>query len=316
MNSVYRDFPHKQHCLSLPFVGHYGAVRCVCFVDDYIVSGSYDCTVRVWSASDGECLHILHHHADRVYTLLFDGTRIISGSLDTTMRVWNLDTEELEHTFIGHQSLTSEMLLDESRGTVISSNADETIRIWSLMSGKCQHILAGKYAVCNKPSPFVTYRLSFLSILLGVHKHQSAVTCVQLVKDFIISSGDDGIVKLWDRETGAFIRDIVRLENIGSVVWRIVATDDARFLICAVGSRFGSQQPTELIIINFQDLNGDHVCRRQNLPSRTNFWDAMLIPQALEQPPLELLPLPLPLPPPPTTTATTGRINRRLSPSP
>ncbi|VDD81033.1 unnamed protein product [Mesocestoides corti] len=242
-------------CL-LTLQGHLGAVRCVCFRDSYIVSGSYDCTVRVWSALSGCCLHVLSHHTDRVYTLLFDGLRVISGSLDTTIRVWNLATQRLEHTCFGHQSLTSEMVLDSARMRLISSNADETIRVWDITSGECVHVLAGP------------------------NKHQSAVTCVQLTKKFIVSSSDDGTVKLWDRETGAFVRDLVSLKAPGAVVWRVAVTSSSRRLVCAAGTRFGSEQPTQLIVLDFDDRPGygQHVCQRKTRAHTANLPTAISAP--------------------------------------
>lgn len=58
---------------------------------------------------------------------------------------------------------------------------------------------------------------------LGPNKHQSAVTCLQFNSRFVITSSDDGTVKLWDVRTGEFIRNLVTLESGGSggVVWRI-----------------------------------------------------------------------------------------------
>ena len=86
--------------------------------------------------------------------------------------------------------------------------------------------------------------------LSGPNKHQSAVTCLQFNTKFVVTSSDDGTVKLWDVKTGRdkfsfpkhcslaydndsedineitlgeFIRDLVALESGGSggVVWRI-----------------------------------------------------------------------------------------------
>ncbi|VDQ08028.1 unnamed protein product, partial [Trichobilharzia regenti] len=207
---------------------HRGAIRCVQFTGDQIVSGSYDCTIRLWCALQGHCLRVFSAHTNRVYTLLFDGYHIISGSLDTTIRIWNVQTGQLEQTFYGHRSLTSELAFGSEQNILVSSNADETIRVWHIHTGKCIHILAGP------------------------HKHQSAVTCVQLTRNFIISSGDDGTVKLWDKRSGAYIRDLLRLDGAGrgGVIWRIVASEER--LICAAGSRIG-MEPTKLVILRFQE---------------------------------------------------------------
>jgi WD40 repeat protein len=42
------------------------------------------------------------------------------------------------------------------------------------------------------------------------------VTWVQVVLNYVVSSGDDGSVKLWDLNKGDFIRNLVKLESNGS----------------------------------------------------------------------------------------------------
>ena len=39
-------------------------------------------------------------------------------------------------------------------------------------------------------------------MLSGPNKHQSAVTCLQFNSKFVVTSSDDGTVKLWDVKTG------------------------------------------------------------------------------------------------------------------
>ena len=55
-----------------------------------------------------------------------------------------------------------------------------------------------------------------LHTLHGPNKHQSAVTSLQFTKNFVVTSSDDGSVKLWDIKTGEYIRDLVCLNGGGN----------------------------------------------------------------------------------------------------
>ncbi|XP_049885240.1 F-box/WD repeat-containing protein 7 isoform X2 [Pectinophora gossypiella] len=218
-------------CLRV-LVGHLAAVRCVQYDGKVVVSGAYDYFVKVWNPETGECLHTLAGHTNRVYSLQFDGIHVVSGSLDTSIRVWDVESGQLKHTLTGHQSLTSGMELHQN--ILVSGNADSTVKVWDITTGHCLHTLSGP------------------------NKHQSAVTCLQSSNRFVITSSDDGTVKLWDVRTGEFIRNLVELGSGGSggVVWRIRAS--ATKLICAVGSRNGTEE-TKLLVLDF-DVPG--ACRK------------------------------------------------------
>ncbi|XP_050298570.1 F-box/WD repeat-containing protein 7 [Anthonomus grandis grandis] len=205
-------------------VGHLAAVRCVQYDGRLVVSGAYDYMVKVWNPETQECLHTLQGHTNRVYSLQFDGVHVVSGSLDTSIRVWEVETGACKHTLMGHQSLTSGMELRNN--ILVSGNADSTVKVWDILTGQC------------------------LQTLSGSNKHQSAVTCLQFNQRFVITSSDDGTVKLWDLKTGEFIRNLVALDSGGSggVVWRIRANDTK--LVCAVGSRNGTEE-TKLLVLDF-----------------------------------------------------------------
>lgn len=210
-------------CLHV-LVGHLAAVRCVQYDGRLVVSGAYDYMVKVWNPEREECLHTLQGHTNRVYSLQFDGVHVVSGSLDTSIRVWEVETGACRHTLMGHQSLTSGMELRNN--ILVSGNADSTVKVWDIVTGQC------------------------LQTLSGPNKHQSAVTCLQFNHRFVITSSDDGTVKLWDVKTGEFIRNLVALESGGSggVVWRIRANETK--LVCAVGSRNGTEE-TKLLVLDF-----------------------------------------------------------------
>jgi WD40 repeat protein len=88
--------------------GHEGDVYSIAISPDgkHIVSGSGDCTVRVWNALTFEQLAELEGHEDLVSSVAFspDGTHIVSGSYDHTVRLWNAVTFEQPAELEGHTS--------------------------------------------------------------------------------------------------------------------------------------------------------------------------------------------------------------------
>ncbi|XP_064608002.1 F-box/WD repeat-containing protein 7-like isoform X2 [Liolophura sinensis] len=210
-------------CLHV-LMGHVAAVRCVQYDGRRVVSGAYDYMVKVWDPETETCLHTLQGHTNRVYSLQFDGSHIVSGSLDTSIRVWDVESGNCLHTLIGHQSLTSGMELKDN--ILVSGNADSTVKVWDIRTGQC------------------------LQTLQGPNKHQSAVTCLQFNKRFVITSSDDGTVKIWDLKNGEFLRNLVSLDSGGSggVVWRVRCCNTK--LVCAVGSRNGTEE-TKLLVLDF-----------------------------------------------------------------
>ncbi|XP_065933002.1 F-box/WD repeat-containing protein 7 [Magallana gigas] len=205
-------------------MGHVAAVRCVQYDGKRVVSGAYDYMVKVWDPETETCIHTLQGHTNRVYSLQFDGVHIVSGSLDTSIRVWDVESGNCLHTLIGHQSLTSGLELKDN--ILVSGNADSTVKVWDITTGQC------------------------LQTLQGPNKHQSAVTCLQFNKKFVITSSDDGTVKIWDLKSGDFLRNLVSLDSGGSggVVWRVRCSNTK--LVCAVGSRNGTEE-TKLLVLDF-----------------------------------------------------------------
>ena len=55
-----------------------------------IISGSWDCTIKIWDANTGQCLKTLMGHSGNVLSVAYspDGTKIISGSYDKTIKIW------------------------------------------------------------------------------------------------------------------------------------------------------------------------------------------------------------------------------------
>lgn len=176
--------------------GHQHSVRAIAAHEDTLVSGSYDCTVRVWKISTGETLHRLTGHAQKVYSVVLDHTRrrCISGSMDNFVKIWSLETGTCLYTLEGHSSLVG--LLDLRDDRLVSAAADSTLRIWDPENGQCKHTLTA---------------------------HTGAITCFQHDGRKVIS-GSDRTLKMWNVKTGECVQDL--LTDL-SGVWQ-VKFDDRR----------------------------------------------------------------------------------------
>ncbi|KAJ3552805.1 hypothetical protein NM688_g3964 [Phlebia brevispora] len=171
--------------------GHDHAVRALAARGRTLVSGSYDCTVRIWDIITGQCKWVLVGHTQKVYSVVLDIHRNLacSGSMDGTVRVWNLSTGTCQHTLTGHTSLVG--LLGLSPSYLVSAAADSTLRVWNPDSGELLHTLAA---------------------------HNGAITCFQH-DEFKVLSGSDGTLKMWDIRDGSQVRDLLT----GIVgVWQVV----------------------------------------------------------------------------------------------
>ncbi|MCJ1401512.1 SCF ubiquitin ligase complex subunit cdc4 [Xylographa trunciseda] len=170
--------------------GHHHSVRAIAAHGDTLVSGSYDCTVRVWKISTGETVHRLQGHTQKVYSVVLDHerNRCISGSMDNLVKVWSLDSGAVLYNLEGHSSLVG--LLDLQRDRLVSAAADSTLRVWDPENGHCKSTLSA---------------------------HTGAITCFQHDGQKVIS-GSDRTLKMWDVKTGEFVRDL--LTDL-SGVWQV-----------------------------------------------------------------------------------------------
>ncbi|EJD02168.1 WD40 repeat-like protein [Fomitiporia mediterranea MF3/22] len=180
--------------------GHDDTVRHVDARGRTSVSGSYDCTVRVWDIITGHSRWVLVGHTQKVYSIVLDPIRdqACSGSMDGTVRVWNLTTGQCIHTLVGHNSLVG--LIGLSPSYLVSAAADSSLRVWDANTGELRHCL---------------------------QIHTGAITCFQH-DEFKVLSGSDGTLKMWDIRDGSFVRDLLTGVND---VWQVVS--DGRWCIAA-----------------------------------------------------------------------------------
>jgi dynein assembly factor with WDR repeat domains 1 len=72
--------------------GHTAEISKICFNSrgNLIMTGSSDCTVRLWDTESGQCRQTLEGHKEEIFSCAFnyDGNTIITASKDNTCRIW------------------------------------------------------------------------------------------------------------------------------------------------------------------------------------------------------------------------------------
>lgn len=160
--------------------GHQKSIRAMAAHGDTIVSGSYDCTVRVWKISTGDMVHLLTGHTQKVYSVVLDheNRRCFSGAMDNLVKIWSLDTGSCLLSLEGHTSLVG--LLQLNHGLLVNGAADGILRIWNPDDGICHAVLG----------------------------HTAAMAAFQH-DDKKVISGSDRALKLWDIKTGECLHDLL-----------------------------------------------------------------------------------------------------------
>ncbi|KAI3405295.2 sconB [Candida oxycetoniae] len=179
----------KGICTIKSFVGHTDGVTCLQLNRKYLMTGSYDTTIKIWKIDTGECVKTLSGHTKGVRSLVFDNQKLITGGLDSTIKVWNYHTGQCIATYRGHDDAV--VSVDFSNKSIVSGSADHTVRVWHVDSRTC-YTLRG---------------------------HTDWVNCVKIHpgSNTIFSASDDTTIRMWDMNTNQCLKIFGGLENNGHI---------------------------------------------------------------------------------------------------
>ena len=101
----------------------------------FLVSGSDDCTVKLWDIQTGGVIKIFHGHISCVLSvsISLDCTMIASVSQDPKIRLWNAQTWECSCVIEGHNDLVNSVSFSPTNPKLlISASDDNTVRQWNV----------------------------------------------------------------------------------------------------------------------------------------------------------------------------------------
>ena len=111
-------------------LGHRKWVKCLCQLknNNYILSGSDDKTIKVWSFN--ECIKTLIGHTNSVRTICqLNDFYFASGSFDKTIKIWDITNFDCTQTLLGHNDLVL-IIIDINNEEMISCSNDHEIKLW------------------------------------------------------------------------------------------------------------------------------------------------------------------------------------------
>lgn len=111
----------------------------------FLVSGSYDESVRIWRLRDGSSVELCDN-AMGFYAVCFspDGRYIAAANSDKNLRIWCTRTGKLVVKWMAHTQSPMTVAYTSDGKRLVSGGNDQTIKCWDVSS-------IGRYA--SSPTP-------------------------------------------------------------------------------------------------------------------------------------------------------------------
>ncbi|KAI5080871.1 hypothetical protein GOP47_0004054 [Adiantum capillus-veneris] len=105
--------------------------------NNLIISGSYDCHVKVWSFKGGQEKSRWLLGSPLVKMIFNRGSGLLATvSYDLVLRVYDVEAAKLVRMFEGHKDRVTDLCFSEDGKWLLSSAMDGTIRVWDVVSSK------------------------------------------------------------------------------------------------------------------------------------------------------------------------------------
>ena len=179
-----------------------------------IVSGGHDAAVRFWQVPNGEQKKLSHSrdfnfkvHKDYVNSVAISkyGNIAVSGSSDGTVVLWNSNSVK---SFKGHRGYVNSVALSADETTIVSGGGDGTLRVWDIGTEQ-------------KPLKSNSLLVEILNNESYAHWrfHKSAVQSND--GHTLVVAGQDGMIRLWDVQTGKQKKPPIQAHRGGAVLMAI-----------------------------------------------------------------------------------------------
>ncbi|XP_052178407.1 protein TORMOZ EMBRYO DEFECTIVE isoform X2 [Diospyros lotus] len=226
-------------------IGHMGAVGAVAFSKkrrNFFVSGSSDCTLKVWSldalSDDMEqsmkAKAVVAAHDKDINSLAIapNDSLVCSGSQDRTASVWRLPDLVSVVVLRGHKRGIWSVEFSPVDQCVITASGDKTIKIWAISDGSCLKTFEGHTSSVFRAS-FLTRGTQFVSCgadglmklwtvktnecIATYDQHSDKVWALAVGKktEILATGGSDAVINLWHDSTASDKEEAFHKEEEG-----------------------------------------------------------------------------------------------------
>ncbi|XP_038633018.1 CMT1A duplicated region transcript 1 protein isoform X2 [Scyliorhinus canicula] len=168
--------------------GHMGIITCLDQHKDMFASAGMDFQAKVWDIEKGKCLCSFRHEK-AVQSVALTEMYMVSGCDKGLVHVWSIKPPSLVKVLIGHISPITCLSVDQWH--LVSGSKDKCVKAWSMI---------GKFSEC-----------------LMTFKHPQEVLCVKFLYLRVISGCGDGKIRIFDVCNGSCLR-VMRANGRGDPV--------------------------------------------------------------------------------------------------
>ncbi|XP_013384756.1 CMT1A duplicated region transcript 1 protein [Lingula anatina] len=252
--------------------GHAGSIRCVflCEKEQYVLSGSYDTSIRCWSLETGACQRIFRGHQDTILCLLVVKGRLASGSKDGSCKIWMLNSGKCTRTFKHRHPVSAvAMSIEEIKEICITGCEGGKVKMWNIKTAQLLKRLDGHHG------PVSTIKFDRWHIITGSKdyyalawsaqgnhnrcltalRHPAEVLCLEFMYLRVVTGCADGKVRIWNMVTGNCLR-----------IMRGNSRSDPILNLIAIGNRVTLNTVNNLIVLNFENIDWDYTLENDRMP--------------------------------------------------
>ncbi|MCJ1339037.1 U3 small nucleolar RNA-associated protein 13 [Bachmanniomyces sp. S44760] len=288
----------------IPQLGSAAQTNPLAHLPTFLLTGSQDKTVKRWDTTakrtttadkkSPRALYTRKAHDKDINALAVnhDSSLFASASQDKTVKIWSVEEGEVQGVLRGHRRgvwsvkfapKETPAIMGENgptssnRGTIVTGSGDKTVRIWSLADYSCLRTLEGH----------TNSVLKVLWMPLSREPRESDGPNPTVKHDVqIASAGGDGLVKVWDANTGEVE---CTLDNHTDRIWALAVDPETNTLVSGGGDSVVTfwKDTTSITVAESAAKSTARVEQEQQLQNyihRSNYREAITLALQLNHP--------------------------------